>query len=271
MARAPVPVVVFVDADAAPPAPAVGDPNRHAAALEMLAARRITIVLCSHRTRAEVEGVRQALGLFHPFVCERGAAAYVPERYFGTDLENTRKVGGYEAIEFGEPYENVVDTLRRASHRLAIPLVGFEGLSVEQAARECSLPLLDARLAKLREYTEPFRLVSPNPVAERRLFKALESAGLTCTSYGDFHCAGSTSGAGSAAAVLTTLYRIALGTIAVAAAGDAAWSAQIGGRLDLTLPPPVGAPTEWLDSIITDVDSFREAALAARPVARYAR
>ena len=263
--------MTFVDADAAPPAPAPGDPNRHAAALETLAARRITIVLCSRRTRAEVEGVRQALGVFHPFVCERGAAAYVPERYFGTDLENTRKVGGYQAIEFGDPYEQVVDALRRASHRLGIPLVGFNGLSVDQVARESSLSLLDARRATLREYTELFRLVAPNPVAERRLIKALEGAGLTCTSHGDFHCAGRTTGAGAAAAVLTTLYRLSLGTITVAAAGGAAWPAEVGGRLDLTLRPPAGTPPEWLDSIIDDVDGFRAAALAAGPVARYAR
>ena len=263
--------MVFVDADAAQPAPAFGDPNRHAAALEMLAARRITIVLCSHRTRAEIESVRQALGVFHPFVCERGAVVCVPERYFGSDLENTRKVGGYQAIEFGEPYENVVDALRRASHRLGLPIVGFNDMSVEQVARECALPLLDARLAKLREYSEPFRLVSSNPVAERRLMKALESAGLTCTPHGAFHCAGSTAGAGSAAAVLITLYRIALGAIAVGAAGDAAWPAEIGDRLDMRLPPPAGSPPEWLDSIIKDVDNFRDAALAARPVARYAR
>lgn len=265
-----VPAVVFVDADSSRLAPALGDPDHLARALAALADHRITVVLCSHQTRAEVEGVRQALGIFHPFVCERGAVACIPERYFGADPENTRKVGGYHAIEFGEPYERVVETLRRVSDRVGVALEGFSGMSVAQVSRACGMSLLDARLAKLREYSEPFRLVSSNPVGERRLFKALESAGLTCAPFGTFQCAGSTASAASAAAVLTTLYRLALGGITVAAVGGADWASEIGGSLDLTLPPPAGAPPEWLDSIIQNVVNFRDTA-DARPVARYAR
>ena len=244
--------------------------DRLAGALELLAARRITIVLCTRRTRAEFESVRQALGIFHPFICERGAAAYVPERYFGSDLENARRVGGYQAIEFGEPYEKVVGTLHRVADRLGLGIAGFNDMSVAQMARERALPLLDARLAKLREYGELFRLESANPVAERRLVKALESAGLTCTASGDFHEVGTVPDAGGAIAVLSTLYRVALGATVTACAGGDEWSAPIGGRVDSRLDPPAGDPPAWLESIARDMDDIRDAA-HARPATRYAR
>jgi mannosyl-3-phosphoglycerate phosphatase len=270
MSKTAIPAVVFVDADSAPVASASNHGDRLAGALELLAARRITIVLCSRRTRAEIESVRQALGIFHPFICERGAAAYVPERYFGSDLEKARRVGGYQAIEFGASYEVVTAALRRVADRLGLGVVGFTEMSVEQVANECGLSLLEARLAKLREYGETFRLVSSNPIAERRFLKALEGAGLICTPFGAFFDAGTAVNAGVAADRLSMLYRRALGTIVTACAGGDEWSAQIRGRVDVGLDAPAGEPTRWLESIAGNIENIRAAAVV-RPAARYAR
>ena len=270
MSKLPTPAIVFADIDSAPPMHLFEPGDRQAALLEALAVRRITLVLCSRRTRAEVESIRQHLGVFHPFVCENGAAAFVPERYFGSDLEDTRKVGGYQAIEFGSPYQQVVDTIRRVTDRLGLRVQGFHDMSVEQVSREHGLPLLEARLAKLREYSEPFRLLSANPVAEYRLLKALSAAGLTCVTLGPFHHAGTVPGAGAAAAVLATLYRIAFGSIVTAVVGDGAPAADIESRVDLRLEVPAGGPVDWLGAIVQDIDNIREARVS-RPAARYAR
>lgn len=270
MSKLPVPAIVFVDVDSAPPVRLFDGGDRLATVLETLAVRRITLILCSRRTRAEVESMRQDLGIFHPFVCENGAAAFVPERYFGSELDNTRNVGGYQAIEFGAPYGQVVDTLRRVADRLRLRIQGFHDLSVEQVSREQNVPLLEARLAKLREYSEPFRLLSANPVAEYRLLKALGAAGLTCATFGGFQYAGTVAGAGAAAAVLATLYRVAFGSIVTAAAGDGTAAADIAPRVDVRCETPIGAPVDWLEAIVRNIDVVRDARLA-RPAARYAR
>lgn len=270
MSKLPVPAIVFADIDSAPPVRLFDRGDRLAALLEALAVRRITLVLCSRRTRAEVEGIRHDLGVFHPFVCESGAAAFVPERYFGSDLENSRRIGGYQAIEFGSPYQQVVDTIRRVADRLGLRVQGFHDMSVEQVSREHGLPLLEARLAKLREYSEPFRLLAANPVAEYRLLKALGGAGLTCVTLGPFHHAGTVPGAGAAAAVLTTLYRVAFGAIVTAVVGDGVLAADIEPRVDLRLETPAGGPVDWLGAVVQDIDHIRDARLS-RPAARHAR
>jgi mannosyl-3-phosphoglycerate phosphatase len=270
MSKLLVPVIVFADIDSAPPVHLFSRGDRLAALLETLAVRRITLVLCSRRTRAEVESIRQDLGIFHPFVCENGAAAFVPERYFGSELENTRKVGGYQAIEFGTPYEQVVETVRRVADRLNLRVQGFHDMSVEQVSREQGLSLLDARLAKLREYSEPFRLLSANPVAEYRLLKALSAAGLTCVTLGPFHHAGTVSGAGGAATVLTTLYRVAFGAIVTAVVGDGLPATDIAPRVDLRLETPARGPVDWLEAIVQEIDNIRDARLS-RPAVQYAR
>jgi predicted mannosyl-3-phosphoglycerate phosphatase (HAD superfamily) len=274
MPKAPSPAIVFVDIDSVPPG-TMDSPGTLAGVLETLATERIIVILCSHGTRAEVEGVRQKLGIYHPFVCEGGAVLFVPEKYFGSDIESTRRVGGYQAIEFGAPYEQVVDMLRRVSDRLNLEVEGFHDMSVEQVARECGVSLLDARRMKLREYAESFRILSANPVAERRLIKALESAGLTCQSRGAFLHAGSVRSASPAVATLTTLSRVALGPVLTAGFGDGVLSGDVMRRIDNRLDAqasdasPARGPG-WLERIIHEIANIRDARLSW-PAARHTR
>jgi mannosyl-3-phosphoglycerate phosphatase len=225
-----------------------------------LAAERIVLVFCSHRTRAEIEGLRQSVGVFHPFICEDGAAAFVPLRYFPSELHNARVVGGYKTIEFGLPYDLVVKRIRRAAEQHQLGVRGFADMSIEQVARECRLSLLDARLAKLREYGEPFRLLQPNEAAEARLIRALSSSGITCRRHGDFLHALSVDGPAAAMAVLTTLYRTSLGPVLTAATGC---GAIIVARVDVNLDAAIGgSPVEgqtvaWMEWVVDAVRTYR--------------
>lgn len=270
MTKPVTPVVAFVDIDGAPQ----DTSDRHlrlAGLLESLAGERMTLVFYSHRTRAEMETFRQALGVFHPFICESGAAAFVPGRYFGTDLENARDVAGYQAIEFGAPYGDMVTAVHRIADRLGLGVAGFSDMSVAQVARECGISLLEARLAKLREYSEPFRLLLANPVAERRMVKAIAAAGLTCIVRGPFHHVGSVSGPGAATAVLCTLYRIAFASVVTAGIGDGPFGAEVARRVDVPLGTiaPGRDAVAWLESIIESVRGVRQA--QPRAIAHQAR
>ena len=248
MSSVSAPVIVFADVDSAPACP-FDSVDRLARLLETLAAARIMPVFLSRRTRAEVEGIRQSLGIFHPFVCENGGGAFVPRRYFGADLEHTRSVDGYQALDFGSPYEHVVHTLRRVATGLRVCLVGFSDLSVERVAQECGCSLLDARYARRREYDEPFRLLEPDALAERRLLEALAGAGLTCAQRGAFYYAGTVPGTSAAVMALTALYRAAFGPILTA--GVRAVGARRAG-----VPPP-RTQVEWLERIVQDLDQVR--------------
>jgi mannosyl-3-phosphoglycerate phosphatase len=234
MTMAKRPVILFLDGEAIP-APLRSGPDRVAAALETLVADRITIVLCAHRTRAEMERVRESLGVFHPFLCEGGAAAFVPERYFGSPIENARAIGGYEAIEFGMPYESVVHRVQRIAERQGVDVQGFNDMSVAQVAHECGLSLLDARLAKLREYSECFRLRRPDPVAEPRLLNSLHSAGIETRRANDFWQTSLPGGFGQAVSVLTTLYRMTLGRTVTACLGTPRFESALAPHVDAVI------------------------------------
>lgn len=269
------PVVAFVDADVAPLPPA-DERGPLARLLERLAHERIMLVFCSHRTRAQVESTRQAFGIFHPFITENGGAAFLPDRYFGSDAESTRRIGGYQAVQFATPYDGIVEALRRAAERLNLGVLGFSDMSVEQVARECGVSLLEARLAKLREYSEPFRLLCANPIAERRLFRTLESAGLTCRRSPEFHVVSGVHGPQAGIDLLTSLYRTAFGSVLTVAPVDGVGQADLAPHVNVALDPIVldhddsRAGLCWLERIVDECDSARSAYSAAR-AARVAR
>jgi mannosyl-3-phosphoglycerate phosphatase len=207
-----VPVVVFADVDGIlrdPSATAIG---RASEAASMLRDEQVAIVLCSLRTRAELELLQQEIGLCEPFVAEGGAAVFLPSHYFGFHVPCARDVAGYRAIEFGESYATVVRVLRSAARRRSVRIEGFSDMSVEAVASAAQMPLLRARLATLREYVEPFTVLDPEPAARSRLLSALRSAGLYSVARGRFDYVGGALGYQQAVGALRGLYERACGT-----------------------------------------------------------
>jgi mannosyl-3-phosphoglycerate phosphatase len=216
-----VPVIVFSDLDGS-----LLDPTTHAAdgareALALLAREGIPLVFCSSKTRAEIQLVQLRLGLSHPFICENGGALYIPDGYFVFDRFPARRVAGYCVVEYGRPYAEVVARLRQAAERVGIEVVGFNDMTVDEVARECQLPLLQARLAKLREFDEPFRIVGSEPGALPQLSRAMRAARLSRTWGGRFEHAGAAVDKGAAVGLLVALYERALGSCLTVGLGDA--------------------------------------------------
>ena len=251
------PFVVFVAIDELPLAIDEGH-RRLPSLLATLTGERTVLVFCSSRTRAEVEGFRQSVGVFHPFVCEDGAAVFVPRGYFASGLEKARAVDGYEAIEFGLQHRAIVERVGRTADRLGLGIRGFADMSIEQVARETGLSLLEARLAKAREYSEPFRLLCANPVAEVRMIAALEHAGIRCMPQRGFLQAASSAGPAPALVALTRLYRKRLGAVQTAWAGRGRQAVDIA-LGDLRPSADVG-PAEtisWMEEIVDRIRAVR--------------
>lgn len=176
-------------------------------ALDLLASQTIPLVLCSSRTRAEIERMQRALAVRHPFVSENGAALYVPRGYFPFLPAGTRSIGGYDVVVFARPYHDVVQALRRTARMLGVAVEGFSEMSVLEVASACGLSLPEAHLATLREYGEPFRITNGTPASQDRFVAALRREGLTCDNGRDFCYAGAGANKGQAIRTLTAFYR----------------------------------------------------------------
>ena len=102
----------------------------------------------------------------------------------------------------------------------ACSVVGFSDMTVGDVAAECGLSVLDAQLAKLREYDEPFRLLDADPAARSRFLKALHRRGLRAVSGGRFDHVTGDADKGRAVAALRALCRTASGPVVMAGLGD---------------------------------------------------
>jgi mannosyl-3-phosphoglycerate phosphatase family protein len=206
-------ILVFSDADRVLTHAAAASLAEAAGVLRQLDEDDVPLVLCSSKTRAEIEYIQQGLGLRQPFVSEAGGAVFIPAGYFPFDVPGARRIAGYDAVEFGRPSLDVIAALRRIAARERVSAVGFSDMSVEEVARACGLPLLQARLAKLREYSECFRIAEPDDLARRRLLKALEAARLRCVTGEPFDQVAAGADSVLAVAMLRAFYMRARGDL----------------------------------------------------------
>jgi mannosyl-3-phosphoglycerate synthase (EC 2.4.1.217)/mannosyl-3-phosphoglycerate phosphatase (EC 3.1.3.70) len=127
-------------------------------ALKLLQAKKIPIVFCSAKTRAEQEVYRKELGIAAPFVVENGGAIFIPEDYFSFPFDYHKVIPGYSVIELGTSYKQLRMMLKEVGRKTGIAVKGFGDMSAEEVAKDSGLSLKFARLAKQREYSETLKL-----------------------------------------------------------------------------------------------------------------
>ncbi len=125
-------------------------------ALKKIKRLEIPLVLTTSKTRTEVEIILGEMGLEEPFIVENGAALFFPAGYRGWDMANGIAMKSYAMIQLGMPYTEIRAFVKRMTPRFRIR--GFGDCSVQEIADMTGLPYDKARLAKEREFTEPFLL-----------------------------------------------------------------------------------------------------------------
>lgn len=133
-------------------------------ALNALKKKNIPLIICTSKTRAEIEKSRLELHNSHPFISENGGAIFVPKGYFSYEFPFHREDFKYLIIELGTSYSQLRDVFNHMRALLPTQLKGFGDLSPDEVADLCGFSLSEAKLAKEREYDEPFVLKNENAV-----------------------------------------------------------------------------------------------------------
>ena len=191
-------------------------------ALDILRARRVPLVICSSKTRAEIEHYRRRLGNPDPFISENGGAIFIPGGYFseGTELSVTGEedeTGAHKVIRLGARYQD----LRRVVVELredGFDVRGFGDMAPEEIAAATGLPKSEAVMAGMREFDEPFVFRDGGKDREK-LAAAVKARGFNITEGQFFHILGA-SDKGRAVSILIDMYRKEYGEIVTVALGD---------------------------------------------------
>jgi mannosyl-3-phosphoglycerate phosphatase len=186
--------------------------------LKLLDAQEIPVIFCTSKTRAEVEFYRDELGNEHPFIVENGGALFIPNNYFPFPLCPTRFENGYAVFEFGTPYVQLLKSLQFSAQKSHCPVTGFHNLSAEEVSSQSNLPIELAKLAKIREYDEPFIIREVSKTGT--LLKNIEDSGLHWTRGGRYYHIHGNNDKGMATKILRYLYREINPHITLIALGD---------------------------------------------------
>lgn len=252
--------------------------SRTRGAVRALEDHGVAVVLWGNETRAQMEVIQRDLNLHHPFISETGAGLFVPHGYFGDELVGGRDTPHYRVVDFGKPYHQIAEALREATRKVGTDVIAFSDLSIQEVAQTCALSLSQARLAKLREYDEPFRMLDSAPAAYSRLCSALRRLGLRSFTHETFHHATGVPNRTESVRVLTALYReVAAGpvlTVGLARArsetgllecvdipvvveGNPADAARLGRKVPTARFTTVAGPQGWCEAILESIDEHR--------------
>lgn len=272
-------LVVFTDLDAT-----LLDEETHgyeAAAPALLALTRsgVPLILCTGRTRAEVEPLHLELGLTAPFVFENGGGIVIPSSARGWSAPLRARDGGPLVIPLGTPHAALVSALREISEEIGWPLLGFSDLTIEEVADRTGLSREAAGLAASREFDEPFVIEGADPgtaeEARSAVASAAERRGLRLTRGGRFHHLTGPVDKGKAVRQLLGLhdgpvFSLALGDSAndltmlqavdrpvVVPRPDGSWSETLLGALPLARRAAFPGPQGWNDTILAALRDLR--------------
>lgn len=174
-------------------------------ALEILRQSRISVVLCTSKTRAEVEVWRRRLGNQDPFIVENGGAVFIPAGALPFRAPSALTVGEYEVLQLGTPYSTLVEGLREAARESGCRVLGFSDMLPGEVAEACNMSVDAAALAKRRDYDEPFLIHDTDRTGF--LLAAIERRGLRWTRGGRFHHITGENDKAKAVELLAGLYR----------------------------------------------------------------
>jgi len=187
-------------------------------ALAELKKKDIPLIICTSKTRAEIEELRLHLHNVHPFVSENGGAIFIPKSYFDHSFNYDKEDSGYFIIELGTPYSKIRELLSEVQAVFPGNIKGFGDLSLEDIADLCEFSLNEAWLAKKREYDEP--LIMEDVVDIKKIKEIAESAHLRIIRGGRFYHFHGENDKGKAVLLLTDLFKKKHANIKTIALGD---------------------------------------------------
>jgi mannosyl-3-phosphoglycerate phosphatase len=214
-------LIIFTDLDGTLLDASTYSFEQAAEALALVSECHIPLIICSSKTRTEIEHYRVMLKNNHPFISENGGGIFIPKGNINlkeyADKTHVEEIDDYHAILLGASYKE----LRRVIEALRIKgfnVKGFGDMTVDEVSQVTGLSLEEAAMARQREFDEPF-LFQGAEDGLKALFKSIHELKFNFTQGTFFHLLGD-SDKGKAVSVLIDLYTEQFKDIYTIAIGD---------------------------------------------------
>jgi len=190
-------------------------------ALRLIKEKDIPLIICSSKTRKEIEYYRKKLDNTHPFISENGGGIFIPKDYFKLEIKSKKfkvsEESNYQTIRLGAKYSD----LRKATQELqqeGFDVKGFGDMTISELCETANMTEEEALMAKERDFDEPFIFKGPD-FKLPGLLKSINEKGFKFTQGRFYHILGS-SNKGIAVSILIDLYKDKYGHVSTVAIGD---------------------------------------------------
>lgn len=189
-------------------------------AMEALQAEGIPIVFCTSKTFAESVVLQETMGIRDPMIIENGGAIYFRQGHLDPTGLDVISLGEWQRVSLGVPYRALLAQLEAIEELTGIEIQRFSTMTPEAIADECGLSLEAAKCAKVREFDEPFRILSGRPEDHEQVTRMVEGVGLTLSCGGRYHHLSGRSDKGRAVKKVCEFLRKSRGPIQSVGLGD---------------------------------------------------
>ena len=152
-------------------------------ALKKIKERKIPLIIVTSKTRKEVEILQKELEIEEPFIVENGGGIFFPRKYHHFKLTSCFSKDGYRIIQLGKSYQEIRNFVEKVKDKFGIK--GFGDMTVEEVMEHTGLPYEKAKLAKEREFTEPFLIEDESKIPQ--LQRLAMEEGIKITKGGRFY------------------------------------------------------------------------------------
>lgn len=125
-------------------------------ALKVVREKRVPLILCSSKTRDEIEVYRKKFSNNEPFISENGGAIFIPEQYKGLKCKFDKIDNGYLVIEIGSEYRILAEIFEKIRKNTSVEIKGLNEFAIDQVVQLTGLSKDEALLATKRGYSLPF-------------------------------------------------------------------------------------------------------------------
>lgn len=152
-------------------------------ALKKIKQNQIPLIITTSKTRKEIEILQKDLDIKDPFIIENGAAIFFKKGYRNFHIKNSISIDRYDVVVLGERYQKIREVFE--NYKDDYCLKGFKDLSNKEISLLTGLSLERVKLAKKREFTEPFITDCPQKIDD--LKKEVSKFGLKIVKGGRFY------------------------------------------------------------------------------------
>jgi mannosyl-3-phosphoglycerate phosphatase len=179
--------------------------------LNVLNNKHVPLIICTSKTRAEIEYWRKKIKNDYPFISENGGGIFIPKKFFNFTFPFDKQDKHYFIIQLGTDYRSLTQVIDFMQKKYSIK--SFHSMTVQEVVHDAGLTIQQARLAKQREFDEPFRIL--DEAQQENVFEDIKKNNLKYTFGGRYNHI-----LGNAVNILSRLFRKQLKEIITIGIGD---------------------------------------------------